>query len=144
MMIYIPIYVQRFLIANSYSFSRIFLYNVGLLPSRRKMKTSIVCTYFMSGEIKEFKKKKKPLVQDFQARFRLPPSVVEQLTKEFEESPFPPGKGKHEKRGGLIPLFHKVKILKKMAFLKYLNISAMKSMKHVFLTCTIYFYRQNL
>ena len=23
------------------------------------MKTSIVCTYFMSGEIKEFKKKKK-------------------------------------------------------------------------------------
>ena len=50
-----------------------------------------------------------PRVHDFQARFRLPPSIVEQLTDEFEQSPFRPGKGKHEKRGSPIPLFHKVK-----------------------------------
>ena len=49
-----------------------------------------------------------PRVEDFQPRFRLPPSVVQQLTDEFERSPFRPGKGKHEKRGSPIPLFHKV------------------------------------
>ena len=49
-----------------------------------------------------------PRVEDFQSRFRLPPSVVQQLTDEFERSPFRPGKGKDEKRGSPIPLFHKV------------------------------------
>ena len=48
-------------------------------------------------------------VQDFQARFRLSPSVVEQLTDKFEESPCRPGNGKQKKRGGPIPQFHKVK-----------------------------------
>ena len=56
-----------------------------------------------------------PRVQDFQAQFRLPPGVVEQLTDEFEEGPFRSGKGKHKKRGG--PLFLKVK----MAFLTRLD-----------------------
>ena len=50
-----------------------------------------------------------PRIADFVARFRLPPQCVEELTDEFEASPFRPGKGKHEKRGGAIPLFQKVK-----------------------------------
>ena len=49
-----------------------------------------------------------PRVADFVARFRLPPQCVEQLTDEFEASPFRPGKGKDENRGSPIPLFHKV------------------------------------
>ena len=49
-----------------------------------------------------------PLIADFEARFRLPPSCVQELTDEFEASGFRPGKGKHEKRNSLIPLFHEV------------------------------------
>ena len=49
-----------------------------------------------------------PRVADFMARFRLPPQCVQELTDEFEASPFRPGKGKHETRGSPIPLFHKV------------------------------------
>ena len=59
------------------------------------------------------KERKDPLVEwpriaDFDARFRLPPSCVQELTDEFEASVFRPGKGKHETRSGAIPLFHKV------------------------------------
>ena len=53
-----------------------------------------------------------PRIQDFQSRFRLPQECVEELTDEFESSPFRPGKGKHEKRGTPIPLFHKVSLRK--------------------------------
>ena len=49
-----------------------------------------------------------PLIADFEARFRLPPSCVQKLTDEFEASGFRPGKGKHEELNSLIPLFHKV------------------------------------
>ena len=49
-----------------------------------------------------------PRIQDFQARFRLPQECVKELTDEFESSPFRSGKGKHEKRGSPLRLFHKV------------------------------------
>lgn len=50
-----------------------------------------------------------PRRRDFMARYRLPPDIVQELTEEWENSPFRPGKGEGERRGGPIPLFHKVK-----------------------------------
>ena len=64
-----------------------------------------------------------PCMQDFQSRFKLPRQCVEELTDEFERSPFRPGKGKHEKGGSPIPLFRKV------IFLKNINIYPSPSYK---------------
>ena len=49
-----------------------------------------------------------PRIPDFMERFRLPPTCVEELTREFERSRFRPGKGEEENRGSPIPLLHKV------------------------------------
>ena len=51
-----------------------------------------------------------PRPRDFEARYRLPPNMVEFLTEEFRRTPFCPVREEYGDKGRPIPLFNKVNL----------------------------------
>ena len=59
-------------------------------------------------KIRKDPRKEFPRLREFQARFRLPPHMVECLTEEFSNGPFCPTMNTDSEQGLPIPIFNKV------------------------------------